>query len=130
MELIEYKITNKLLRFTDDSIDTTEKISIRMSEYAPRIFKAIRMLEGVNIENMLESFKPMNNQTTISASSGKGGNFFICTDDNQYILKTITVEELELIRRKLINNYYVHIERNKDSLLCRIYGMYKIKFTK
>ena len=71
----------------------------------------------------------MNNKLTIKESQGKSGNFFICTDDNKYILKTITPDELELIRSIYLKNFLNHLKIMENSLICRIYGLYKMTLT-
>ena len=43
------------------------------------------------------------------------------------MIKTIIYEELELIRKKFLQNFAVYINNNKNSIIGRIYGVYKIK---
>jgi hypothetical protein len=83
-------------------------------------------LEDIDIDEMIESFLPHNNQKGISKSQGKSGSFFISTDDNYYMVKTLRVDEFELIRHTFLNKYVQYLTYNKESLLCRIYGMYNI----
>ena len=68
----------------------------------------------------------MNNKLSINESQGKSGNFFICTDDNELILKTISDQELDFITNIFLEKYYKHISENKDSLICRLYGLYQV----
>ena len=42
------------------------------------------------------------------------------------MVKTLRVDEFELIRHTFLNHYVQYITHNPDSLLCRIYGMYNI----
>ena len=70
----------------------------------------------------------MKNKSTINKSQGQSGNFFICTDDNEFILKTITDEELDLITKMFLKNYFQFLSNNKNSLLCKIYGLFQITF--
>jgi hypothetical protein len=72
----------------------------------------------------------MRNKSSIKQSQGKSGNFFICTDDNKFILKTINSEELELIRGIFLKKFAKHVNRYTDSLICRIYGLYKMVLAK
>ena len=75
---------------------------------------------------MKRSLLPFKNRNLISKSEGKSGNFFICTDDNRYILKTINQDELELIRGMFLKKYLKHLKRYPNSLICRIFGLYKM----
>ena len=71
----------------------------------------------------------MNNKIGINETEGKGGSFFINSDDHEFILKTITYEELEIMRKLLLNNLVNYFYQNNDSLICRIYGAYKISMS-
>jgi 1-phosphatidylinositol-4-phosphate 5-kinase len=68
----------------------------------------------------------MRNKLSISESQGKSGNFFICTDDNELILKTITDDELKLITSSFLKKYCKYLTKNNDSLMCRLYGLFQI----
>ena len=69
----------------------------------------------------------MNNTQGIKESEGRSGNFFINTDDKQFILKTITFEDVELIRTLLLEKMANHFNAHNDSIIGRIYGLYKLK---
>jgi 1-phosphatidylinositol-4-phosphate 5-kinase len=43
------------------------------------------------------------------------------------MVKTLRVDEFDLIRKTFLNEYVNYVTRNTSSLLCRIYGMYTIK---
>ena len=101
-------------------------LNVNVIEYAPKIFAYLRNLENINIEKMAKSFLPKNNKFGISESQGKSGSFFISTDDNQYMIKTLRVDEFDLIHKTFLNEYVKYLTRNPSSLLCRIYGMYNI----
>ncbi len=64
---------------------------------------------------------------SIVRSAGKGMSFFISTDDNKIIIKTLKSEEMDLLLDANFLSYYVrHLEENPDSLVCRIYGVYSV----
>ena len=42
------------------------------------------------------------------------------------MIKTLRVDEFDLIRKTFLNEYVKYLTRNESSLLCRIYGMYNI----
>ena len=42
------------------------------------------------------------------------------------MIKTLKVDEFDLIRKTFLNEYEKYIKKNPNSLLCRIYGMYNI----
>ena len=79
---------------------------------------------------MIQSFLPKNNTQGIKKSQGKSGSFFISTDDNKYMIKSLKSDEIDLIRGGFLSKYIKHIEKtNNESLLCRLYGMYNIMMT-
>lgn len=64
---------------------------------------------------------------SIARSIGKGMSFFISTDDNKIIIKTLKNEETDLLLDPNFLSYYLnHLEQNPDSLICRVYGVYNV----
>jgi len=123
---IKHKINFENFKLEDETITQSQFLDVNIIDYSPKIFAYLRNLENINIDKMAESFLPKNNKKGISESQGKSGSFFISTDDNQYMIKTLKVDEFDLIRKTFLNKYVDYIKKNKDSLLCRIYGMYNI----
>lgn len=95
-------------------------------DYLPKIFKKIRSLYNVDTKDIIESVLPKNNQLSIDGSAGKSGAFFIQTANNYFIIKSLKSEECKLIRKTFLEKYLDYIEKNPNSLLCPIYGMYGI----
>ena len=110
----------------DLSVENSDYLNIRVIDYAPKCFYYLRKLENINIDTMVESFLPGNNSKRIKESVGKSGSFFISTDDNKYMIKTLKSKELHLLKHAFLKEYVKHIEKNPKSLLCRLYGMYNI----
>jgi hypothetical protein len=103
-----------------------DNIHIEVIEYAPRVFKKIRLLEELTEDELIESLNPLNN-TKIIKSQGKSSSFFISTDDSKIVLKTLQKEEFDTIFDKFLFFYLHYLENNNDSLICRIYGIFSIK---
>ena len=116
----------KEYQLDDNSIEQSEYLNVRVIDYAPRCFSYLRKLEKIDIDKMIESFLPKNNTQGIKRSQGKSGSFFISTDDNKYMIKTLKSDELELLKHAFLKDYINHIKKNPNSLLCRLYGMYNI----
>ena len=110
----------------DDTVEKSEYLNVRVIDYAPKCFYYLRNLEKIDIDNMIESFLPKNNKQGIKKSQGKSGSFFISTDDNKYMIKTLKSDELELLKHAFLKEYIEHLKNNPRSLLCRLYGMYNI----
>ena len=111
----------------DNVVLTSDNFSITCVEFAPKIFSYLRKIDDISETEIIQSFLPMNNTQGIKESEGKSGNFFINTDDKQFILKTIVFEDVELIRTMLIEKMAHHFTEHNDSIIGRIYGLYKLK---
>ena len=117
----------KDLKLGDESINKSDYLNINIVNYAPRSFAYLRQLENIDIDEMIESFLPKNNTQGLKKSQGKSGSFFISTDDNKYMVKSLKSDEIDLIRNGFLSKYIMHIEKTEnESLLCRLYGMYNI----
>lgn len=99
-------------------------------EYCPKVFKELRKFDEISTQCLEKSLNPIVNRENIMSikeSEGKSGSFFFFSDDQKFLIKTITSTELETILGDFIKNYYEHIKSNPESLLARIYGVYTIK---
>ena len=117
----------KLYGIDSYDVSSEEYLNVKIIEYAPACFSFLRKMEGINIDDMINSFSPNNNKEGMKKSAGKSGSFFISTDDQEYMIKTLKKDELELIRHSFLYEYINYLKENPKSLLCRIYGMYCLK---
>ena len=58
--------------------------------------------------------------------AGKSGSFFFATYDSKYLIKTMKSSEKKAFL-DILDNYVLHLRRNPDSLITRIYGIFTIK---
>jgi len=124
LEVAKYKI-NKNSFGKEISSDIPGDLTIEIEEYAPKVFQKIREFENLTIEQLLLSLNPVNN-TTLIKSQGQSSSFFCSTDDNRFIIKTITKAEHEFIINHFLIYYYNHLTNYPDSLVCRIYGIFRV----
>ena len=136
LETNEYRINkSKILQNKTSQLSTDvivvqgDNFFIDMIEYAPKIFAYLRQIDKLNEDVIINSFLPMKNKHGIQESEGRSGNFFINTDDKRFILKTITYEDVELIRGILLEKMANHYKQHQDSIIGRIYGLYKLNIT-
>lgn len=59
-------------------------------------------------------------------SPGKSGSFFYFSRDYKYIIKTIHHAEHKLLR-KILPEYYKHVEQNPNTLISQFYGLHRVK---
>jgi 1-phosphatidylinositol-4-phosphate 5-kinase len=57
---------------------------------------------------------------------GKSGAAFFVSNDDKYLIKTMTKGEVQLFK-KIIQKYYEHMMTYKNSLLVKLYGMYWVE---
>ena len=130
MEYEKYVInfgTIRALKLGDETVNRSDYLNIKIVNYAPKSFAYLRQLEKIDIDEMIQSFLPKNNSQGLKRSQGKSGSFFISTDDNKYMVKSLKSDEVDLIRNGFLSKYIKHMEKTKnESLLCRLYGMYNI----
>jgi 1-phosphatidylinositol-4-phosphate 5-kinase len=60
-------------------------------------------------------------------SSGKSGSLFYYTEDQKFMLKTISQDEFNKLK-EILSQYYEHLTKNPESLMTRFYGMHKVKW--
>ena len=116
----------KLYGIDSYDIKSDDYINVNITEYAPECFAYLRKLEDIDMDEMIRSFLPNNNKEGMKKSAGKSGSFFISTDNQEYMIKTLKKDELELIRYSFLEQYIEYIKDQPKSLLCRIYGIYSL----
>ena len=116
------------LDLNDDFIVLEDRnININIKEYCTRFFKLLRKIEGVSEDDIIKFIRPKN----ISDNKDNlikritGSNFYINSTNKEYILKTISKEEVIFYKNYMITELYTYLKQNKNSLLCRNFGIYK-----
>ena len=128
-ESVKYEVNFK--NYEDYGIENydvkeDDYLNVNIVEYAPKCFCYLRQLEDINLNDMVKSFLPSNNREGMRKSAGKSGSFFISTDNQEYMIKTLKKDEFELIKKSFLKEYIKYIKKNPNSLICRIYGMYSL----
>lgn len=99
-------------------------------EYAPRIFAHLRRIDNIEKHLILESLNPDNNISSlvnVHAKKGGSGSLFLFSEDQKYFMKTISRKERRYVVNELLVDYHNHIQIEKKSYLCRIYGIFTLK---
>ena len=101
-----------------------------VEEHCPKIFGKLRAYEKLDLQDMLKSLHPQNNQMTLLSmhqEHGGSGSLFIFTEDHKLVLKLITNKERKTLIKELLYSYYEHIENHPSSLLNRLLGVFTIR---
>ena len=106
-----------------------KKLQFRVKEYYPESFQRLRATLGLSDLNLIESLNIESNAKDLDYRSknpgGRGESFFYFTADNKYILKTLTSEEMKLLKWML--PVYLNRLCSKKSFLAKILALYSIK---
>ena len=131
MEHEDYKITkNEILKDMDLSINDDinvlkeANIDIEITEYNPSTFKQLRELEGLTEDDLISMFQPK--KGTNQLIQKKDETIYINSTNKLLMLKEIKKEKLIFYQRNILPNLYDHLVNNPNSLLCGVFGLYKI----
>ncbi|ORX47297.1 hypothetical protein BCR36DRAFT_584805 [Piromyces finnis] len=97
----------------------------KFKDYAPLVFRSIREICKIDTTEYLMS---LTDKYVLSelGSPGKSGSFFYYSQDYRFIIKTVHHDEHKYLL-KILKNYYEHIKNNPDTLICKIYGLHRVK---
>jgi len=128
MEIRRQRRHERLTRYSSAKEMVNIQSQYVFADFAPQIFAGIRKLSGISKDDYLRSLNPqsfLGNLDNQKFSEGKSGSFFCFSPDKNFILKTITAQEANLLK-KLLLSYYKHLISNPKSYLTRLYGLYSV----
>jgi hypothetical protein len=111
-----------------DEIKDDLYYDVKIRKYSPKIFYIFRKIDNIKNEDFLLSLSPKDNLKIIKesfASGGRSANPIIFTYDKKLLLKTISSSEKDVLLN-ILPEYHRKM-RDTKSLLCRIYGLYRIE---
>ncbi|KAI7873257.1 uncharacterized protein EV154DRAFT_431013 [Mucor mucedo] len=97
----------------------------KFKDYCPWVFRHLRQSFHIDAADYMMS---LTNKYILSelGSPGKSGSFFYYSKDYRFIIKTIPKSEHRFMR-KILPHYYEHVKNQPHTLLCRYYGLHRIK---
>ncbi|KAI8637898.1 hypothetical protein BD408DRAFT_394969 [Parasitella parasitica] len=110
---------------TGNELTPGVKYDFKFKDYSPWVFRYLREKFHVDPADYMMS---LTNKYILSelGSPGKSGSFFYYSRDYRFIIKTIHHSEHKFMR-KILKQYYEHVCENANTLLCRFYGLHRIK---
>jgi len=103
-------------------------IKVKICKYMPLVFHHLRIIDKISIDKILEGLDPLKNLENIINSKiigGRSDNPIIYTWNKSFVLKTISKQEKNIFE-KMVKDYQMRL-RDTKTLICRIYGLFKIK---
>ncbi|ORX96568.1 SAICAR synthase-like protein [Basidiobolus meristosporus CBS 931.73] len=122
----DFKTAHKLaFDVVGNEMTPSSQYDFKFKDYAPWVFRHLRTLFGVDSAEYLIS---LTSKYIVSelGSPGKSGSFFYYSRDYRFIIKTIHHGEHKFLR-KILPHYYQHVKDNPNTLLCRFYGLHRVK---
>jgi hypothetical protein len=95
------------------------------------VFAKLRELDNITLQDLKESLNPeidanVKRIEKAGEGMGKSGSFFFFSHDDRFLIKSMTVDDFNAFI-KLFKTYYEHINMEPNSLMARIYGVYKVQ---
>ncbi|KAK5172882.1 Phosphatidylinositol-4-phosphate 5-kinase [Saxophila tyrrhenica] len=101
------------------------KYDFKFKDYAPWVFRELRNKFHIHPADYIMSLTSKFVLTELS-SPGKSKSFFYFSRDFKYIIKTIHHHEHKFLR-KILKDYYKHVEENPNTLISQFYGLHRVK---
>jgi 1-phosphatidylinositol-4-phosphate 5-kinase len=110
---------------TGNELTPSAKYDFKFKDYAPWVFRHLRAKFKLDPADYLMSLTSKYILSELG-SPGKSGSFFYFSRDYKYIIKTIHHAEHKFLR-KILKEYYHHVEENPNTLLSQFYGLHRVK---
>ena len=110
---------------TGNELTPSAKYDFKFKDYAPWVFRHLRAKFKLDPADYLMSLTSKYILSELG-SPGKSGSFFYFSRDYKYIIKTIHHAEHKLLR-KILREYYAHVERYPNTLISQFYGLHRVK---
>lgn len=110
---------------TGNELVPSAKYDFKFKDYAPWVFRRLRAFFRLDPADYLMSLTGKYILSELG-SPGKSGSFFYFSRDYKYIIKTIHHSEHKFLR-KILKDYYTHVQQNPNTLLSQFYGLHRVK---
>ena len=117
------------LAINEDIIVLEEtNIDIEVTEFNSSVFKELRELEGMTADYLISIFQP---KKATSKLIKKINNFLYINSTNKLLmLKQITEADLKFYQKSVLPEIHNYLSNNKNSLIRRVFGLYKMRINK
>ena len=109
----------------DIKILQESNIDIEITEYNSSIFKKLRKLEGLNEDTIISMFQPKKGTNQLIKRINE--TIYINSTNKLLMLKQLKKENLLFYQRNILPDLYNYLVNHPNSLICRVFGLYKIK---
>ncbi|KAF9108169.1 Phosphatidylinositol-4-phosphate 5-kinase [Mortierella sp. AM989] len=122
----DFRAAHKLaFDITGNELTPSSKYDFKFKDYAPWVFRHLRQDFHIDASDYLVSLTSKYILSELG-SPGKSGSFFYFSQDYRFIIKTIHHAEHKFMR-KILKDYFNHVKHNPHTLLCRFFGLHRVK---
>jgi len=128
----DYRINkDEILKDMDLSLNDDIKvlgeanIDIEVTEYNSTLFKKLRQLEGLNEDKIIAMFQPK--KGTNQLIHQVKDTLYINSSNKLLMLKKVGREQIYFFQRNILPYLYGYFVNHPNSLICRVFGFYRIK---
>lgn len=107
-----------------------EKSGTIFKSYASEIFHRLRHLFNVHYDELKDSLCIFEENWIDFVTNSKSGQYFFVSQNERFIIKTIRHSEMKFATEKFLPAYYRHIEKDRNSFLVPILGMFRVQSSK
>jgi hypothetical protein len=124
-----YAFESNIPEFLPDKPAVTIDRQVSVDAWLNGKFRKLRAQSGLTAEAILESLEPEHNRNNVfkaGEASGASGSFFFFSHDKKFVIKTMTNTEMTFFKTRFQRGYFSHFEKNPNSLISRIFGIYTV----
>jgi len=101
-------------------------VGVPFTDYAPQVFRYLRHKFGVGNEEYIESLTGVTGAMVERFTEGRSGSFFYFSEDEKFIVKTLTESEARFLLR-VLHNYTPYMVSHPNTLISKLLGFHSIK---
>ena len=114
------------LSLNDDiKVLSETNIDIEVTEYNVNLFKKLRRLENLDEDKIIEMLQPKNGTNDLIQQNND--SLYLCSTNKLLLLKQIKREKMINFQKNILPYLYDYFSNNPNSIICRVFGLYRIK---
>ena len=114
------------LSLNDDiKVLSETNIDIEVTEYNVNLFKKLRRMENLDEDKIIEMLQPKNGKNDLIHQNND--SLYLCSTNKLLLLKQIKREKMINFQKNILPHLYDYFSNNPNSIICRVFGLYRIK---
>ena len=114
-----------LLMNDDIKVLKETNFNIEVTEYNVNLFKKLRRMENLDEDKIIEMLQPKNGKNDLIQQNND--SLYLCSTNKLLLLKQIKREKMINFQKNTLPYLYDYFSNNPNSIICRVFGLYRIK---